>query len=48
MPSFVPEEAREWETLRAFRNQERPAEQKAARAKERVLDEVLRGLTWRR
>ena len=45
--AFTPEEARGWELLGAFRLQDSPAEQKAARAKERLLDEIARGLDRR-
>jgi hypothetical protein len=42
---FTPEEARNFELLRAFRQQRSPAEQRAARAKERLLDELAAGLS---
>ena len=44
---LTPQEARSFELLRAFRLQQRPAEQKAARAKERLLDEMAKGLNRR-
>ena len=40
MPLLTPEEARGWRTLRSFDGQKSPAEQKAQRAKEKLLDET--------
>ena len=39
---LTPEEARGWRTLRSFDGQKSPAEQKAQRAKEKLLDETAK------
>ena len=44
---LTPEESRSFELLRAFRLQRSPAEQRAARAKERLLDELVQGISRR-
>ena len=44
---LTPEESRSFELLRAFRLQRSPAEQRAARAKERLLDELVQGIARR-
>ena len=41
---LTPEEAREWTVLKAFRGQGDPKEQKVARAKEKLLDEMASGI----
>jgi hypothetical protein len=47
---LTPEEARSWELLRAFRGQDgrlARTEEKAARAKEKLLDQLREGVTRR-
>lgn len=44
---LTPEEARSWELLRAFRFQASPKEQRAARAKELMLDELVKSVSRR-
>ena len=44
---LTPEEARSWELLNAFKGQGSPVQQKAARAKEKLLDELSEGVARR-
>jgi len=42
---LTPEEKKGWSTLRSFKGGESASEQKAARAKERALDEIEKGIS---